>query len=856
MPFVADHAYLGFLPGQHHDTRKRYDLNLRYVNFICRIETRDGKSRYVFQRNSAGDLHGYMLWRQVDQNARKIPMWRHVFPAVVMRVPRRRILETPPEVGTVSRQPNVPRSETSTESRDPPDPLPPDLGKHGLQPVRLESFAPDTRFRVKEPSLPATSSDAPKGHPVLVATGCEELDQVELAFLAWHGLTATRVAGDPKLSSKVHDLKDDGSYDAERAALLHSVWGVVKAGSAVFPANAVGWQIGLSTRDGQMGYGLCIDNAETPPEEQAPEDEGNQEEVENDTLPRFTPDTRGFGNVSPGRDPGPLQGFTEPRGDPATQPGAPQTPHRIILGCAGRQGGGPFHLGGVNDIHRLGHDGDGNPVNPVHVSQRAVYYGGTGDAGLEWDPARYTKPEPLPFTTPVYLRMDPDSFHLFRDQVLPGLFRWESASAFAPITPPLEPPPTGGGGTGPRNPTIASDGEVTAISPPFPGEGDVEQIPVTPRGSGGAGGGGRRPPPGQVGPQPTPRPDTFPPIEVPGRRRRHPKTGPTIPGMGPVIPGEGKPLVPLVPIPEWIIETCKKKCGKHLPSYPAFYRACLKSCIKLRVIEERAKERWRKKKEAEAERRRRKKALEEERRGRRRIIGPTRREVEHRDVVGTGLEIGVPTILVIPQSYNPGDPDLRNDLEPAVDAKGILSRRPIVLRVEGMVAKVYGSQEPLYSQKPCQGRYPNGTARGAWVLTPPEVGLEDAGESMVPEGVPVSESGLVVGPGTYLAYGTPKDTAEKALISLGHVTRPNALGETVKYATDGTTENEIQADTQSGSRFGHGTTHDLGRERTGITSSDGGAVVKVRRGTLALLPTLADGEIYVATNVDRVFVGA
>lgn len=61
-----------------------------------------------------------------------------------------------------------------------------------------------------------------------------------------------------------------------------------------------------------------------------------------------------------------------------------------------------------------------------------------------------------------------------------------------------------------------------------------------------------------------------------------------------------------------------------------------------------------------------------------------------------------------------------------------------------------------YTQQPGGGSSPTGTANGGFVLLPPEVTLEHIDDDFAPQGIDVSETHLIMGPGARLGFGTPE----------------------------------------------------------------------------------------------------
>lgn len=165
------------------------------------------------------------------------------------------------------------------------------------------------------------------------------------------------------------------------------------------------------------------------------------------------------------------------------------------------------------------------------------------------------------------------------------------------------------------------------------------------------------------------------------------------------------------------------------------------------------------------------------------IVG-TSSPLFHRRVAGESAEspllgvipVGVPALLA--QAAHPFPftvPDLRrwSDWESGHAEARLrawrdyrVSRTPISARLEAFCRVVPNTGEPLYQQRPGQGRYTGGTAAGGFVFMPAERDIADyvaPGSAAAQE--PSSEACWVFAPGTFLAFGNPSITTSDCVVA-------------------------------------------------------------------------------------------
>ena len=155
-----------------------------------------------------------------------------------------------------------------------------------------------------------------------------------------------------------------------------------------------------------------------------------------------------------------------------------------------------------------------------------------------------------------------------------------------------------------------------------------------------------------------------------------------------------------------------------------------------------------------------------------------------------------------------GETDWRYHLEPSSEEIRQLDRSaPVTMRREAFGAQGGNPDEPYmdspvnwqYTQDPKNSRYPGGSANGGEVILPPEVSLEDIDDGFAPDGLDLSATYLVAGPGACLAWGTPElatggvKTGHSTCVESGDLVfyrhdSAGAAAETMRLKSDGTFE--------------------------------------------------------------------
>lgn len=254
---------------------------------------------------------------------------------------------------------------------------------------------PDARFKGRAQSSPSWATQFPDLWTGTSGAGSEEYEQAE----TWHpdflGLVAVNKAGSPRFGSRVFDLTAASAVDAGRWAYLQSLVSVVPlaGGGCGVGGDALAIQLGKSGQDRLSGGALFTEWLEPQ---------------------------RGAGTVT----------RKNKRG-----------PKKVNAVGSWKLGSGPFLSGGKGDVHELGVDGDGDPINALHLSILALWKGGEGDGPLAFTGDPWVEPEgDGPVWQRTYLRWNPARTHPFCKGSRPGLWEWETPTWIMAALPP-DPPP-------------------------------------------------------------------------------------------------------------------------------------------------------------------------------------------------------------------------------------------------------------------------------------------------------------------------------------------------------------------------------------------------------------------------------
>lgn len=299
---------------------------------------------------------------------------------------------------------------------------------------RTKSWAGDTRYDEIIQSSPVGWPDFPAGHHGIALAASNEDEQIVHYHPTDPRLIAVNAGGSPTLGTIVADTNDGDAIDLQRQARLQSMVWVVKAPSGSLGmlsinkrrgasdnrkgVNALAWNLGPSGQFDAMG-GLVVD------------------------IPLSDSFKRG---------------------------------ERIIAHASAHYGG-PFDVGAKKDIHRIGEDSDGNPINSLHISTKANYKRAASAFSINEDGPldfgfSYPGPGDLVFPVRVHLGFDNKT----------GRWRWWTTTMFyvppqnpTPVDPPPTPetpPPTGpttpGPTGGPHEPNPRVQPNADPVADPYP----------------------------------------------------------------------------------------------------------------------------------------------------------------------------------------------------------------------------------------------------------------------------------------------------------------------------------------------------------------------------------------------------
>lgn len=158
----------------------------------------------------------------------------------------------------------------------------------------------------------------------------------------------------------------------------------------------------------------------------------------------------------------------------------------------------------------------------------------------------------------------------------------------------------------------------------------------------------------------------------------------------------------------------------------------------------------------------------------------------HRRPAVIANELSLPSIVARPQRYVVGQPDVRYvGAATPEQVKEYLRTSPVTGRLSA-----WGQQKDSdfgRTQPPGYSRHRAGTGNGGWCIMPPEVGLEDLGESLAPQGVTRSSTFWGVAPGASLGFGLPDLATGKMKTTMALTADGSGGLSFVKYDTSAAT---------------------------------------------------------------------
>lgn len=794
-------------------------IEFRNGEYALRVTGRDRYGTYEVEKVLRGDVLGLYAWQQLP-GERAIPAWQHVRGSVVMGDPGG------PTTGPTT-QPVAPIGGGLGMVGLPVSPVAAPPRPSDIQPQRGRSLAPDPRFlpwsfpyqgatngaptspggsvgsRVDgtEGTLPASWPAFPIGTTGLMVQTTDERKQI----MAWHPtdprLVAPNRGGSPAHGTVVADLTQRGGYDEAVTAPLQSIFNVVLRprdgyGMKTNTANVIGLQIGRSGLRDNPGTVFVDGDA----------------------------------------------GRVKVLGRPSVRDGGP-------LDCV---------RGGCK--HTTGTDGDGNPVSPVHLSDKSLirtglrapittgvgHYtyvpgGGTTSAityttspgGVFDGPLDFETPYPNPLTEGPYIVQchigwDPEkTYRISRDgqeNAYSGMWRIWTGVYIGTNDTPSDPPPV----ITPREPRDPPG------SPPSTPGGDNTGTPTTPSGGGGPGspggdnGGGPGSPGGDGG---------IPGPSTPGGNNGGPATG----GGGDPS-GDGGGGTTTTPVDDGGIPV--DELDRMTREKDEFYE---------RLLEEL---------------RRRRKKREQDQALTSTIGAGTSALLVPRVSGVTTLEHVFPSIVGRPQIMALGSPDMRykTRTKPG-EVDTVETTAPQVIRQES-----YGKQDGAtfkYTQSPGKSRSLSGTASGGIVEFVPEHDMTDIafnstyGDTASMTGA--SSTFHVIGYGVTLAFGKPSVTTGLPTDSMAMTADyTNKSLKVQSYDTGGTPTTVVEvkptvvqladqinigANTGTGNSFGSSASEKVGMHGSAVQQSTGWTVNNpVTNKTLDVsTATLAELREYVGT---------
>jgi len=329
-------------------------------------------------------------------------------------------------------------------------------------PVMIPIFSNEWDKDSRLTFLPYTTPDVWPKFPVdwygITLAADNENEQQELFNPTDPRLVAVHCYGDKEMGSLVGDMDSGFKMDSEKMARLQSFFKVAKKpiGCAFTSENnTIAWNIGETGCHDSKG-GLVWEKDEnktaiyTPPAE---------------ALPITTPSNQGEKTVVQ-KDPRSSINIRKEKTEKTNAMGACPNGR---YGHVSQSYSGPFELDCGQD-HKIGEDGEGNPIYPVHLSLNSLWTfpGGVFDGPLKHDGyAMQGGVGPIPMN--VFFGWYPGK-HSFACGERTGKHKWWTTTFeyFPSSPPPSTPPPW----SPIRPPIIIPPGEVTG-GPPVPGLDDI-----------------------------------------------------------------------------------------------------------------------------------------------------------------------------------------------------------------------------------------------------------------------------------------------------------------------------------------------------------------------------------------------
>ena len=445
-----DWTDLGVLPLQDHDPQGvPVEMRMQMVGgrIIKQNESGSGPNDFLAEyaiegvQGTLGDLHPWCFWQTDDIEKRGMGSWSMAW-------------------GSAVSDPDV---------------------RYGAKtlPIRDDALHTDKRYAEKVPNWPRSFSALPKGTMGIVSPATEERKQHDVFFHADPRIIVPQIGGSGECGTLFVDLQptDEPCMDGAtspgtkgRAARVQSAFRVVPmkpGGTTLLGTQAwpgVAWNLARSQQDNIAGLGMVW---------------GELERGAAPTTPTGINTPRGPITLEAGE-----EDDLGPSPDEAGKFEAKKT-GGFGVGFAAQIGAsGPFHIGHADDKHHLGEDADGNPMRPLHISDKAyIAKDSFRDGPWNFRDELYPEVEEHDIPTRCYISFDPRLTHPFVGGQRQG--KWDVWTTVPYLTPPITPgdpgtpyKPPGGGPTTPGGPGVPGP-STPGPGGPTPGE-PTPAPPITP----------------------------------------------------------------------------------------------------------------------------------------------------------------------------------------------------------------------------------------------------------------------------------------------------------------------------------------------------------------------------------------
>jgi hypothetical protein len=310
-------------------------------------------------------------------------------------------------------------------------------GSTRLRPIKNSGYGTDAAFGIGSVNTPAGWPSLVDGSVGIVLAGTEHTKQEPVYIHGDPRMVAVNNGADPAASSVVYDTDEQGGFDFNRKAKLHSAWRVLPpftGANAFGPGGTLAWQLAAGERDMVAGYGSVIDTSGTggakrPVTTQSGPSGSSPYSIYNEAAASAANKIARMlavaGNPGAGYYAA-LAAFTKSQAkvvsaangvaksvaDAGARSLAAAGTPLLTVGLTSGRSGGFIEVGhGTKDKHLIGKSGD-HSINAAHISTDALFYNDVEyDAPIHFEEDPYPEVAAFPLKSRVHLQYNPQKFH-------------------------------------------------------------------------------------------------------------------------------------------------------------------------------------------------------------------------------------------------------------------------------------------------------------------------------------------------------------------------------------------------------------------------------------------------------------